>query len=71
MVSFDYGNKDKNPIDNVRCYHKSSPDKSDVLRKEEVCCCFFGLSGYSRVCGEISYTWRLVALAQLFVDIRR
>ena len=40
MVTFDYGMKDRNPIDEVRFYGKSNPDKPLFFRKDEVCCCF-------------------------------
>lgn len=36
MVTFDYGMKDRNPIDEVRFYRKSNPDKPLSFRKEEV-----------------------------------
>ncbi|XP_022803920.1 deoxynucleoside triphosphate triphosphohydrolase SAMHD1-like, partial [Stylophora pistillata] len=36
MVTFDYGMKDRNPIDEVRFYGKSNPDKPLSFRKEEV-----------------------------------
>lgn len=36
MVTFDYGMKDRNPIDEVRFYGKSNPDKPLFFRKDEV-----------------------------------
>ena len=42
MITFDYGMRDKNPIDAVRFYQKHNPEKPIVLRKEEVCILFLG-----------------------------
>lgn len=34
---FDYGMRDRNPIDEVRFYQKNNPNKPMIVRKEEVC----------------------------------
>lgn len=36
LVTFDYGMRDRNPIDEVRFYGKNNPDKPMIVRKEEV-----------------------------------
>lgn len=36
FVTFDYGMRDRNPIDEVRFYGKNNPDKPMIVRKEEV-----------------------------------
>lgn len=36
MVTFDYGMRDRNPIDEVRFYGKNNPDKPLFFRKDEV-----------------------------------
>jgi hypothetical protein len=36
VASFDYGMKDKNPVDNVRFYRKENPDIAFQLRKDQV-----------------------------------
>ena len=36
MVTFDYGMKDKNPIDHVRFYVKDQPHKPVQVRKDQV-----------------------------------
>lgn len=40
MITFDYGMRDRNPIDAVRFYKKKNPNKPIILRKEEVCILF-------------------------------
>ena len=35
LVSFDYGMKDENPIDYVRFYRKSDPEKAITIGKDE------------------------------------
>ena len=42
MITFDYGMRDRNPIDAVRFYQKKNPDKPIILRKEEVCILYLG-----------------------------
>ena len=36
IVTFDYGMRDRNPIDEVRFYGKNNPDKPMIVRKDEV-----------------------------------
>ncbi|KAK3726835.1 hypothetical protein QZH41_016722 [Actinostola sp. cb2023] len=36
LVTFDYGMKDRNPIDNVRFYTKEDPNQAMVFRKDQV-----------------------------------
>jgi len=36
IITFDYGMRDRNPIDAVRFYQKNNPNKPIILRKEEV-----------------------------------
>ena len=36
IVSFDYGMKDKNPIDKMRFYIKRNPNKSVEIKKDQV-----------------------------------
>lgn len=37
IVRFNYGSKNLNPIENVRCYNKYSPDKAFKIEKNQVC----------------------------------
>jgi hypothetical protein len=37
VVTFDYGMKEKNPIDHVRFYVKDQPHKPVQVRKDQVC----------------------------------
>lgn len=36
IINFDYGMRDRNPIDELRFYGKSDPDKPQIVRKDEV-----------------------------------
>ncbi|KAJ7374853.1 SAM domain and HD [Desmophyllum pertusum] len=36
IITFDYGMRDRNPIDEVRFYGKNNPDKPMIVRKDEV-----------------------------------
>ena len=36
IVTFDYGMRDRNPIDEVRFYGKNNPNKPMIVRKEQV-----------------------------------
>ncbi|XP_020628681.1 deoxynucleoside triphosphate triphosphohydrolase SAMHD1-like [Orbicella faveolata] len=36
IITFDYGMRDRNPIDAVRFYQKNNPNKPIILRKDEV-----------------------------------
>jgi len=36
IITFDYGMRDRNPIDEVRFYGKSNPNKPMIVRKDEV-----------------------------------
>ena len=56
MITFDYGMKDRNPIDEVRFYQKNNPNKPMVFRKNEVCYFFyyyFDMKSTWMCCGSI------------------